>query len=126
MILRGGFPLISQLFWRTHEFDEAFSRSNGVEAGLGSCRPSWRSLCQDETRRTVRLLYDQQVSTVLRLFLPTPVRAEADFFSKTLHGGTRRICSLTAYPINKVGGIELALRGHTASQSGARVPISTV
>jgi hypothetical protein len=30
------------------------------------------------------------------------------------------------YSINEVGGIELALRGYTASQFGARVPISTV
>jgi hypothetical protein len=38
----------------------------------------------------------------------------------------RRLCTFTAWPINEVGGIELALRGYTASQSGARVPISTV
>lgn len=38
----------------------------------------------------------------------------------------RRLSSLTACPIDKAGGIELALRGYTVSQSGAPVPISTV
>ena len=63
--------------------------------------------------------------TVLRLFLLTPARAEADFFSKMLHGCFRRMCTLIAMiacPINEVGGIELDLRGNIASQFGAHAP----
>ena len=60
------------------------------------------------------------LSTELRLFLPTPACAEADFFSKNTRKDVMDACVLSqaaACPINnKLGGIELDLCGCTASR----------
>ena len=71
---------ISQLFWRTHTSSSSTSLFE-FQRPLGA---RFQTFCPDETRRTVRLLQDQQAfsptppsmdlslpSTTVRLFLPT-------------------------------------------------------